>query len=157
MDLRKPSDYQGRSLKLAQEVGTAKPVRNLLRRLRDMDFFYAPISDNDVECLEWVSLLIAERITRGLEDCNWTLVAECTLAREGVQEGGAGDFVFGEDPQNLVAAAYAQLASLIANKVAFSECKGCGKLFTSEHGSMKFCSKRCGNRVRKARQRAKEA
>jgi len=151
------SIYFWLSLKLAQETGTAQPVRNFLRRLRDpdIDLFYAPIPDNDQDCLETVSALLAERITDGMKGCSWTLIAECTLAREGVPEGGATDFAFGEDPPSLVAAAYVQLASLIANKSPFRECEGCGKLFTPQHGSQKFCGKRCGNRVRKARQRGK--
>ena len=145
-------------LKLAQETGTAQPVRNFLRRLRepDIDHFYAPIPDNDEDCLETVSLLLAERITDGMKGCSWTLVAECTLAREGVPEVGATDFAFGEDPPSLVAAAYVQVATRIANKVAFCECEGCGTLFTPGHSSQKFCNPRCNARMRKARQRAKE-
>lgn len=73
-----------------------------------------------------------------------------------MKEGGPNDFLFGEDPPNLVAAAYAQLASLIASKIPFNECEGGGKLFTAKHGSQTYCGKRCGDRVRKAKQRAKE-
>jgi len=144
------------SLRVAQEAGTAKPLRAFLRGLRAMDLFYALIPDNDQECLETVSVLIAERTSSGMEGCNWTLIAECTLAREGVQEGDAGDFAFGDDPQNLVAAAYAQLAEVMANKIPFRECEGCGKLFPPKHGSQTYCDSRCNARVRKARQRAKE-
>jgi hypothetical protein len=147
------------TLNTGWEAGTARPVRSFLRRLRDpdIDLFYARIPDNDRECLETVSVLLAERITRGMEGCSWTLIAACTLSREGVKEGGPTDFLFGEDPPNLVAAAYAQLASLIANKVPFNECEGCEKLFTPKHGRQRYCSKRCSNRVRKARERAKQA
>jgi predicted nucleic acid-binding Zn ribbon protein len=145
-------------LKLAQEIGTARPVRNYLQRLRDpdLDFFYARIPDDDRECLETVSLLLAERITRGMEGCSWTLVAACTLSRDGVREGGPMDFLFGEDPPNLVAAAYAQLAHLLVNKVPVNTCGGCGIMFIPKRAGQKYCSQRCSNRLRKARQRAKE-
>ena len=145
------------TLNTAWEAGTAKSARDYLRNLRALNIFREVIPDNDRECLEWVSVLLAERITRGMEGCNWTLVSACSLSREGVKEGGPTDLLLGEDPSNLVAAAYAQLATLIANKVSFTKCEGCGKLFTPKHGSRKYCGKRCSDRVRKARQRSKEA
>jgi predicted nucleic acid-binding Zn ribbon protein len=143
----------------AWEAGTAKPVREYLKRLRDpdIDLFYERIPDNDRQCLEAASTLLAERITRGMEGCSWTLVAACSLWREGVQEGGPMDFLLGDDPPDLVAAAYAQLAQRLAKKAPFEECEGCGKTFTPEHGRQRYCSKRCNNRARKARQRAREA
>jgi predicted nucleic acid-binding Zn ribbon protein len=143
------------TLKVADEVGRAKPARDYLRNLRALNIFGGLIPDNDRECLEAVSVLLAERITRGMEGCSWTLVAACTLAREGVKEGGPHDFLFGEDPPNLVAAAYAQLASLIVNKIPFKQCAGCGSVFTPKHGRQRYCGKRCSERTRKARQRAK--
>jgi CGNR zinc finger protein len=142
-------------LNTAWQAGTAKPMRECLRNLRDLDFFYAQIPDNDRKCLEWVSVILAERITRGMEGCSWTLVSACSLSREGVKEGGPNDFLFGEDPPDLVAAAYAQLALRIASKIPFNACEGCGGVFTAKHGSQRYCSKRCGDRARKARQRAK--
>jgi predicted nucleic acid-binding Zn ribbon protein len=146
------------TLNVAWEAGSAKPVRKYLQRLRDpdIDLFYARLPDNDRQVLEIASTLLAERITRGMEGCNWTFVAACSLRRESVQEGGPMDFLFGEDPSDLVAAAYAQLASLIANKVPLSECEGCGKTFIPKHGRKRYCTKRCSDRVRKARQRAKK-
>ena len=101
-------------------------------------------------------MLLAERITREMEGCSWTLVSACSLSRDGVKVGGPTEFLFGEDPPNLVAAACAQLATLIAKKVSFTKCEGCGKLFTPKHASQKYCGKRCSDRVRKAKQRAKE-
>jgi len=145
------------TMKLSEEVGTAKPARDYLRDLRALNFFRAPIPDNDQACLETISVLLAERITRGMEGCSWTLVAACTLSREGAKEGDATDFLMGEDPPNLISAAYAQFASLVASKASIKKCNGCGVLFTPEHGSRRYCSKRCGDRSRKARQRAKEA
>lgn len=145
------------TLDLAEEVGEARPVRKYLQDLRGLGFFHARISDNDRECKETASVVLAERITGGMEGCSWTLVAACTLSREGIKEGGPMDFLFGEDPPSLVSAAYAQFASLIVNRVPFSECEGCGVLFIPEHGSQRYCSKRCSNRARKAKQRAREA
>jgi predicted nucleic acid-binding Zn ribbon protein len=135
----------------------AQSMRKYLRTLRDGGIFRAAIPDNDQTCLEYASIELSRGITKGLEGCSWTLTAACTLKRDGTKVGGPADFLFGDDPPHLVAAAYAQLASLIVNKIPFSECEGCGKLFTPKHGSQKYCSKQCSDRVRKVRQRAKGA
>jgi len=66
-------------------------------------------------------------------------------------------FLLGDDSPNLEAAAYAQLATLIANKVPFHECEGCETMFTPTHGRQRYCTPQCSKRTRKARQRAKEA
>jgi predicted nucleic acid-binding Zn ribbon protein len=137
--------------------GTEGPSHALLQMLRDLDIFYAPIPDNDRKCLETVSLLLAERITRGVEGCSGTLVAACSLSRRGVKEGGPMEFFFGEDPPNLIAAGYTQFASLIANKVPFEQCEGCGTLFTPKHGKQRYCSKQCSDRTRQRRRRPKES
>jgi len=134
----------------------ARSMREYLRTLRDGGIFWARIPENDRDCLERASVELSRGITKGLEGCSWTLTAACTLKRDGRVVGGPKDFLFGDDPPNLVAAAYAQLASLIVNKIPFSECEGCGKLFTPEHGNQRFCNTLCNDRVRKARQRAKE-
>jgi predicted nucleic acid-binding Zn ribbon protein len=135
----------------------AESMRKYLRSLRDGKIFWTPIPDDNQLCLEYASIELARGITQGLEGCSWTLTAGCTLKRDGVKVGGPTDFLFGDDPPNLEAAAYAQLASRIVNKAPFNECEGCGTLFTPEHGSQRYCSQRCGNRARKARQRAREA
>jgi hypothetical protein len=135
----------------------AESMRKYLRTLRDAGIFWAPIPDDNQLCLEYASIELAGGITEGLNGCSWTLTAACTLKRDGVKVGGPTDFLFGDDPPNLVAGAYAQLASGIVNKISFNECEGCGTLFTPEHGGQRYCSKRCNNRVRKARQRAKGA
>jgi predicted nucleic acid-binding Zn ribbon protein len=142
---------------LYMNLDNAESMRRYLRTLRDVDIFWAPIPGDDQLCLEYASIELARGITEGLHGCSWTLTAACTLKRDGVKVGGPEDFLFGEDSPNLVAAAYAQLASVIVNKFPFSECEGCGKLFTPEHGRQRYCSKRCSNRMRKARERAKKA
>ena len=142
------------TLKVADEVGRAKPARDYLRYLRDLDLFYALIPDNDQECLESVSTLLAERITRGMEGCSWTLIEASSLSRGGVKEGGLMDFFFGENPPNLIAAAYTQLASVIANKIPFGVCEGCGKLFTRKHGNKRYCITDCNVSIRQRRSRA---
>ena len=135
----------------------AEAMRGYLRALRDAGLFWAPIPDDDVQCLENASIEIARQVTEVLQGCSWTLTAACTLKRNGKKEGGPTEFRFGDDSPNLVKAAYAQFASMIVNKAPFYECEGCGRFFPVEHGNQRYCETSCSVRTRKARQRAKEA
>jgi hypothetical protein len=84
-------------------------------------------------------------------------VAACTSPSENEDESGPTDFFFRDNPHSLEAAAYAQLATLIVNRVPFARCEGCGVLFNPKHGNQTHCTPTCNDRARKARQRAKEA
>jgi hypothetical protein len=132
-------------------------MRNYLSGLRADGMFWQRIPDDDRLCLEFASAELAGGITRGLQGCSWTITAACTLTTDGRKAGGSRDFLLGDDSPNLEAAAYAQFATLIANKAPFHECEGCGIMFSPDHGRQRYCTLQCNARVRKARQRAKGA
>ena len=157
------SDWQAAALNLRMLIelyvclDDADSMRTFLRRLRDIGRFRGPIPDDNQQCLAYVSGELARDITRGLQGCSWTITAACTLATDGKKVGGPRDFFLGDDSPNLEAAAYAQLATLIANKAPFHDCEGCGTMFTPDHGRQRYCTPQCNARARKARQRAKGA
>ena len=138
----------------AEDNDTAEPVRRFLREMRTLWGFPARIPDNDCECMEFASTKLAELIHSGLQRCTWGFIAACNLIKNGKKAGGPGEFFFGEDPPNLVVAAYAHLAMLIVNRATFKPCAGCGKLFTPKHGNQAYCETRCQERTKKAKQRA---
>jgi hypothetical protein len=131
------------------EENSAEPVRERLRMYRDATLFgRVPLPDLDEELLEYASIQLAERITRGLAECTPTFVAACSLLDNGAKVGKAGDFRFGNDPGSLIGAAYYTLAGLIARKERFKNCEGCGRMFKLEHGSQRFCEKKYATRKR---------
>ena len=131
------------------EADSATPVRQLLRTYRDATLFkHMPLPDPDDELLEYASIQLAERITRGIAECTPTFVAACSLLDDGTKVGKAGDFRFANDPGSLVGAAYHTLASLISRKERFKTCEECGRMFQVEHGSQRFCEKKCATRKR---------
>lgn len=143
------------SLRQSLKEGSAELVRRYLRASRDVGFFRRLVfPDDDDALLEFASIQLSERITRGMERCTPTLLAGCSLiSGEGEKVGRAGDFFFGNDPGSLVGAANYALASLISRKEAFLNCEGCGRMFRPEHGSQRFCCPACNERHRKRRQR----
>jgi|SRR5215211_41398 len=131
------------------DENTAKPVRDLLWANRDAGMFIGKIPDGKDECLEYASIQLAELITRGLAGSQQTVVAACSVVRDGKKEGDAGDFRYGLETPNLVATAYKHLASLIVNRVECRECKGCGRWFVPDHGSQIHHTKDCGRNKRR--------
>lgn len=144
------------TIEQSTEEGSAEPVRSYLRMLRDAERWHRlPLPDEDTELLEYASIQLAEHITRGMAECTPTFVAACSLLDDGAKVGKAGDFRFGNDPGSLVGAAYYTLASLISRKERFKNCEGCGRMFQVEHGSQRFCEKKCATRKRQRELRNK--
>lgn len=135
------------------DAGSGEPVRRFLRGFRDRGLVWGSFPDDDEGCLESASIILGERITRGLEGCNQTFAAACGLVRDGEKVGRPGDFRFGIDPPNLVGAAYHELALLIVTRVEFRECAGCGRLFRPDHGRQIYHEKSCSNRRRQHKRR----
>lgn len=140
------------------ESNFAQPVREYLRSLRDAGVFRRMVlPDEDDKLLEFASIQLSERITRGMGGCAPTLLAPCSLIGEdGEKEGIAGEFVFGNNPDSLVSAANYELASLISRKEWFLDCEGCGRMFRPDHGHQRFCTPACNERYRKRLQRQRE-
>jgi hypothetical protein len=145
-------------LREAAENDSAQIVRDYMRSLRDFGVFrrmYLP--DDDDELLDFVSIQLSERITRGMEDCTPTLLTMCSLIKEdGSKAGLFNDFRFSNCPKSLLGAANYELASLISRKEWFLLCEGCGRMFQPIHGHQTFCETRCSERSRKRRQRKRK-
>lgn len=144
-------------IRRSQEEGSAEPVRSYLRMLRDAGMFERvalPDADNDL--LDYASIQLAERITRGMSKCTPTLSAACGLLDDGEPVGAAGDFRFGNDPGELVGAANYQLARIVSRKELVRECEECGEMFVPDDPRQRY-HRKCGNRKRQreSRQRRK--
>lgn len=141
------------SIRRSQEEDSAEAVRSYLRAQRDGGFFKRiAMPDDDDDLLEWASIQLAERISRGMAGGAPTLTAACSLSRDGVKVGGAGDFRFGYEPDSLKGAANYQLARLISRKKLVRECAECGEMFLPTDPRQRE-HRRCGNRKRKREER----
>jgi hypothetical protein len=143
-------------LTLAVAADSHEPVQRYFRSLRDVGEFVGVIPDDKDKCLRFANLQLAERITRGLEGCNWAFVGACGELAEGVETYGPLDFRFGQRPDNLVAAANAELADMLVMKVEFRHCRECGRMFRPTRSDQMY-HKTCGYRKRKRESRAKKA
>jgi hypothetical protein len=144
------------NIRLSQEEDSAEPVRSYLRALRDAGFFkLIALPDDDNDLLEWASIQLAERISRGMVGGSPTLSAASGLSRDGVKVGGAGDFRFGYEPSSLIGAANYQLALLVSRKKLVRECAECGEMFLPTDPRQRE-HKKCGNRRRKRESRQQQ-
>jgi hypothetical protein len=144
-------------IKQSLEDASAEPVRRYLRTWRDAGLFKRiSLSDDDDKLLDYACVQLAERISRGMEDCTPTFSAACGLLKDGTKVGTVGDFRFGNDPGSLVGAANYQLAYLVSNKKVVRDCEECGETFIPDHGSQRY-HKKCGARKRQREHRAKQA
>jgi hypothetical protein len=147
-----------------REAITTESTSNLrasLQNTRDVGNAFGIIPADDETLLEHVSMLLAERITKGLEGCSPTLLAACSLERtSGEKEGPPGDFRASINPSNLVAVAYNELVTFIEMKAEFRECIGCGRFWRFNpdihHKNRRYCEDLCYERTRKAEDRAKK-
>ena len=62
-----------------------------------------------------------------------------------------GDIRLAYSPLNLISAAYADLAALVATKAEFKECSGCGRAFLPGSGKQKYHDPQCATRSRQRR------
>jgi hypothetical protein len=62
-----------------------------------------------------------------------------------------GDIRLAYSPLNLVSAAYADLAALVATKAEFKECPGCGRAFLPGSGKQKYHDPQYATRSRQRR------
>ena len=136
-------------------------LRAFLQNTRDVGNAYGSMPADDETLLEHVSILLAERVTEGLEGCSTTLLAACDLERApGEKEGPPGDFRASINPSNLLAVAYYELVALIEMKAEFRECIGCRKFYRFDpdvhHRDRRYCEEACYERTRKANERAKK-
>jgi hypothetical protein len=92
-----------------------------------------------------VCQVLADFINLGLEDCE---VGFLSLTMPGEEHNQPGKFGLQIAPQNLVGAAYASYASVIAKRQEIKECPGCGRMFFPGSGRQKYCTKSCASTSR---------
>lgn len=144
------------TLRESLDAGTVQPLRQYLRLMRDLGIFYGAMPQDSEKLLRGISIILAERVNKGMQGCKQTFLAACSLERDGAEVGPPGDFRYSIDPANLVAAAYSEFASLMVTKARFKGCPGCGRVFRAEHGNRTYCNDACSERSRKRKQRAKK-
>lgn len=148
-------------LREALATGSVDYLKSFLRTTRDTGNAFGAMPEDDEKLLEHASVLIADRVTKGLEGCTLTIVAACSLERgNGKKEGPPGDFRSSINPSSLVAVAYHELAVLIESKAWFKECVGCGELFRLvprvHHRDRTYCDDTCYDRTRKREERTRK-
>jgi hypothetical protein len=138
-------------------VRLCEPVRSYLRTLRDVQWFHhLSFPDDDNELLEWASIQLAEKISRGMAECTPTFSRVPAWKKDGEKARGIREFAFGNDPGSLVGAANYQLASLVSRKKVVRDCEECGEMFVPEDPRQRY-HKKCGacKRQRESRQKRK--
>jgi hypothetical protein len=136
-----------RKLREAAKTGSADPVRAL-----GISWTRAPETSTDEEYLKWQSILLAALINDELGRCPTALVP----ASSSEQRTELGAFVFTSEPPNLLAAAYADFATLVATRAELKECPGCGVVFHPKSGKQKYHDPTCANSARWRRWKEKQ-
>src|SRR5215211_5475674 len=151
-----------RSVQESLRTGSVEPIRSL---------------EIDWSAIDWSSLTVDGSLPRdrpgeglnreadtgedytdemnlGLEDCE---VGFLSLTMPGEEHNQPGKFGLQIAPQNLVGAAYASYASVIAKRQEIKECPGCGRMFFPESGRQKYCTKTCASTSRWRRWKARQS
>lgn len=101
--------------------------------------------NTDEQYLADICQVIAAFINLGLEDCKPGFLS---LTMPGDEHDQPGKFGLQLAPQNLVGAAYASYATVIAKRQDIKECPGCGRIFYPESGKQRYCTKSCASTSR---------
>ena len=112
--------------------GSAAPVRKYLESL---GISFDPPTDETY--LMAATTIIGRLLNQGLQESRW-----------GMTVGEPGEILLAHYPPNLVSAAHANLAMLVATKAEFKECPGCGRAFLPESGKQKYHDPQCATRSR---------
>lgn len=132
-------------VRLKEAVGTGSAEQLRTSPLNFLDAVRGGDPEDDQFCIEGASLYLAEVISRSLKGSHLTVSSSLNLDIEG---RSPLTFLLAQNPPDLVAAAYAQLAMAMVNKAPMEECQGCGKMFIPESGKQKYCSKSCASTSR---------
>jgi hypothetical protein len=136
-----------RKLTEAAKTGSADPVRAL-----GINWNQAPETSTDKEYLGLRSLLLAELINDQLRHCP-TALAPAYSSEQGIELGA---FVFTSTPPDLLTAAYADFATLVATRAELKECPGCGVVFHPKSGKQKYHDPSCAGSARWRRWKEKQ-
>jgi hypothetical protein len=109
-------------------------------------------SPDDEEYLREQSYLLSTLVGRHLRRC-----VERIIPSAAVERGRAADeFAYSSLPMDLLAAAYADFANLVAERAEIIECPGCGRLFHPKSRKQKYHDPACSSTSRGRRWREKQ-
>ena len=126
-------------LREAAKTGSADPVRAL-----GVNWLQAPETSTDEEYLMWRNILLAKLINDHLRHSPTVLVPAYS-PEQGTEPGA---FVFTSRTPDLLTAAYADFATLVARRAELKECPGCGQLFHPKSGKQKYHEPSCSGSAR---------
>jgi hypothetical protein len=130
------------SLGDALREGSADPVRQFFARIGGLPFDIP----TDEDYLMVATTIAARMLNQGMQDGRWGLVT-----------GRPGEVQLAYYPPNLVTAAYANIAALVANRAEFKECPGCGRIFPPKSGKQTYHDPQCATRARQRRWKGEKA
>jgi hypothetical protein len=130
-------------LREAVATDSAHPLRAM--PFDFMQFIEGGDPEDDEFYIESASLVLAEAISLKLEGCNVGIASSLGVD---VEQRSPLHFLLAQNPPNLVAAAYAQLAMAMVNRIPIEECQGCGRMFIPKSGKQKYCTPTCASTTR---------
>jgi hypothetical protein len=136
-----------RTLREAAKTGSAAPVRAL-----GINWTQAPETATDEEYLAWRNAILVKRINDQLRYCP-TAMVPASSSEQGIELGA---FVFTSTPPDLLTAAFADFATLVATRAELKECPGCGVLFHPKSGKQKYHDPTCAGSARWRRWKEKQ-
>ena len=136
-----------RTLREAAKTGSADPVRAL-----PINWTKDPETSTDEEYLKGRSFLLSGLINEQLSHCP-TAIKPAFSFEQGIELGA---FVFTSEPPDLLTAAYADFATLVATRAELKECPGCGVLFHPKSGKQKYHDPSCAGSARWRRWKEKQ-
>ena len=127
--------YTSTRLGEALREGSEAPVRRYMESL-GLSFD----SSADDTYLMAATTIVTRQLNQGLQGGRWGLVT-----------AGPGELQLAYYPTSLVAAAYANIATLVAARAEFKECRGCHRIFQPKSGKQKYHLPECATRARQRR------
>jgi hypothetical protein len=97
------------------------------------------------------SLAVAAAVIEGLAGVEERIAPASALIQEDGTSGPAGVYFLAPGAQDLVGAAYHELALLLVSRRPVRECEECSRVFAVRDQRQRFCSPRCSSRTRQRR------
>jgi hypothetical protein len=143
LEAEKLSSVLSMSTKLGESMreGSAAPVLRLFERLVLKEALALSFDSPTAETyLMAATTIVARLLNQELQGGQW-----------GVATAGPAELQLAYYPTNLVAAAYANIATSVSAKAEFKECPGCRRIFQPKSGRQKYHTPECATRARQRR------
>jgi hypothetical protein len=143
LEAEKLSSVLSMSTKLGESMreGSAAPVIRHFERLGVKETLASSFDSlTDETYLMAATTIVARLLNQVLQGGQW-----------GMATAGPGELQLAYYPTSLVAAAYANIATLVAAKAEFRECLGCHRIFPPKSSKQKYHTPDCATRTRQRR------